>query len=88
MDCISLPFTRQVNQSFGSEPSVRIRVIRVYHKSLSMLFAFCAVDRKCHFWDKEGIAVEGVHPAVGRPSVVISLAFRVFGVFRGYNCRF
>jgi len=53
-----------------------------------MLFAFCAVDRKCHFWDKEGIAVEGVHPAVGRPSVVISLAFRVFGVFRGYNCRF
>jgi len=29
-----------------------------------------------------------VHPAGERPSVVISLSFRVFRVFRGFNCCF
>jgi hypothetical protein len=37
MDCISLPFTRQVNQSFGSEPS---------QVPFYAFFAFFAVDRK------------------------------------------
>src|ERR1035437_90898 len=41
MDCRSLPFTRQVNQSFGSE-SLQV--------PFYALFAFFAVDRKCRFW--------------------------------------
>ena len=36
----SLPFTRQVNQSFGSEPS---------QVPFYALFVFFAVDRQCRF---------------------------------------
>jgi len=41
MDWLSLPFTRHVNQSFGSEPS---------QVPFYALFAFFAVDRKRRFW--------------------------------------
>ena len=40
MDCLSLPFTRQVSQAFGSEPA---------QVPFYALFAFFAVDRKCRF---------------------------------------
>jgi hypothetical protein len=40
MGCISFPFTRQVNQTFGSESS-QVPFYTVY--------AFFAVDRKCRF---------------------------------------
>ena len=40
MDCLSLPFTRQENQSFGSESSQVL---------FYALFAFFAVDHKCRF---------------------------------------
>jgi hypothetical protein len=41
MDCTSLPFTRQVNRSFGSESS------QVPFYALFVLFV---VDCKCRFW--------------------------------------
>ena len=41
MDCLILPFTRQVNQSFGWEPSP----VPFY-----AFFVFFAVDRNCRFW--------------------------------------
>ena len=40
MDGIRLPFTRRVNQFFGSESS---------QAPFFAIFAFFAVDPKCHF---------------------------------------
>ena len=45
MDCLSLPFTRQVNQAFGSESS---------QVPFYVLSAFFAVDRKCRFGVEAG----------------------------------
>jgi len=57
MDCLSLPFTRQVSQTFGSEPA---------QVPFYALFAFFAVDRKCRFKAESN----GVSPKPGLGSKV------------------
>ena len=61
MDCIGLPFTRQENQSFGSQPAVKIRVIRLSQVPFYAFFAFFAVNLTS-YWNERKAPETGVVP--------------------------